>query len=312
MVDARAPYWHEEKIAEEIYAEALDPHTGLDVTADGYPDAIVHLFTWGAHCCFGTVLYSPGPEVTRYPVGRGGECQGEFRDLDGDGVYEHLTCDDSFACRYCSFSNSPLVPVVLKFVPGVGYVPASHEFPEVYVEEIARHTARAGMALGSGPFDGLDGTPKCAILGLVLNYIYSGQTERAREALDRYYRYPDADDFWADILATVGGSSYYCGAGPWSSALLRSLLSWPEVATSCYGRHTASSADARCLRSIPRDLPENGASCSTEKSVRLRSARADPLHGWVRDLASGTWPAFASRPDWSRPSGGSRSRQDRR
>lgn len=199
------------KMAEEGFVEALDPHTGEDVNGDGYLDAIVHLYSGGAHCCYATVLYSLGPSPIRYVVEPGSNCPGEFRDLDGDGVYEFLTCDDSFAYRFCPFAQSPLVRVVLKFMPGQGYVPASPEFPEIYAEEIAQHRAQAEETLNQGPFPDRDGSPKSVVLVLVLDYLYSGQPEKAWEALYHYYRYPDVEGLRRAIEDTVRRSCYSPG-----------------------------------------------------------------------------------------------------
>lgn len=147
----------------------------------------------------------------RYVVESGSHCPGEFRDLNGDGVYEFLTCDDSFAYKFCSFAQSPLVRVVLKFMPGQGYVPASPEFPEIYAEEIAQHRAQAEETLNQGPSPDRDGTPKCVVLALVLDYLYSGQPEKAWEALYHYYRYPDVESFRRAIEDTVRRSRYSPG-----------------------------------------------------------------------------------------------------
>ncbi|MEM4723403.1 MAG: hypothetical protein QXP01_00150 [Candidatus Hadarchaeum sp.] len=199
------------KLAEEGFARALDPHTGHDVNGDGHPDAIVHLHSRGAHCCYATILYSLGEVPMRYVVESGSHCPGEFRDLNGDGVYEFLTCDDSFAYKFCSFAQSPLVRVVLKFMPGQGYVPASPEFPEIYAEEIAQHRAQAEETLNQGPSPDRDGTPKCVVLALVLDYLYSGHPEKAWEALYHYYRYPDVEGFRRAIEDTVRRSRYSPG-----------------------------------------------------------------------------------------------------
>ncbi|MCX7751167.1 MAG: VCBS repeat-containing protein [Candidatus Bipolaricaulota bacterium] len=206
--------WREgRKHAETEWVLELDPRTGEDVTGDGYPDVIVVHYSGGAHCCYELEVFSLGPHLARYTVPGGGNCQGEFVDLDGDGVYEVITCDDAFAYTYCPFACSPLVRVVLRFVPGTGYVPASPDFPELYAEDIAAHTELAAEGLKEGPFCSWDGTPKCAVLALVLDLLYSGQAKAARAAFDRYYRYPDAPAFWEEVLATVRQSPLFTQRG---------------------------------------------------------------------------------------------------
>jgi len=197
------------KVAEEDYAQALGALTGTDITGDGYPDVIVERYSGGAHCCFQTVVYSLGEWVQTYRAGHESNCPGEFQDLDGDGVCEFLTCDDIFAYRYCAFSDSPLVTVILRFEPGIGYIVASQDFPALYVEDIARHTALAEEVLhGDSPL-GFNDTPKCGVLPLVLDYLYSGQVERGWEALYYYYRLPDVEAFRADIEQQIARSGYF-------------------------------------------------------------------------------------------------------
>ena len=44
-------------------ASALHDVTGSDVNGDGYPDVVVETFSGGAHCCFGTQVYSLRPDA---------------------------------------------------------------------------------------------------------------------------------------------------------------------------------------------------------------------------------------------------------
>lgn len=189
-----------EKLAETEWVLELDPLTGQDVTGDGHPDVVAVHYSGGAHCCYELEVFSLGSCLARYPVPGEGNCRGEFLDLDGDGVYEVITCDDTFAYRYCPFACSPLVKVVLRFVPGEGYVPASPGFSEFYDGDIAEHTRLAEKALGDGPFCSWDGTPKCEVLALVLDLLYSGKADEVRAVLDRYYHQPDAPQFWNEVL----------------------------------------------------------------------------------------------------------------
>jgi hypothetical protein len=197
------------KVAEEDYVQALGALTGTDITGDGYPDVIVECYSGGAHCCFQTVVYSLGEWVQMFRAGRESNCPGEFQDLDGDGVYEFLTCDDIFAYYYCAFSDSPLVKVILRFEPGVGYIAANQDFPALYAEDITAHTALAEEVLHGDRPVGFDGTPKCGVLPLVLDYLYSGQVDRGWEALYHYYQLPDVEAFRADIEQVIARSRYF-------------------------------------------------------------------------------------------------------
>jgi hypothetical protein len=191
----------------EFFRE-LDPLTGSDITGDGSPEAIIETYSGGAHCCFSTVVYSLGERMELVLETPASNCGGEFRDLDGDGVAEFVTCDDRFAYTYCPFAASPVVTAVLAYEPGQGYGPASARFPEFYTEAIAKATTQAEAAQ-PGALGEWDATTKCAVLPLVLAYLYAGQPERAWSELERLYTFPDAQAFREEIEQTVAASPLY-------------------------------------------------------------------------------------------------------
>ncbi len=200
---------------------AIDPLSGTDITGEGNPDLVFECYSGGAHCCFSTFLYDLGAEVKEIQVSPDSNCSGHFQDLDGDAVLEFLTCDDTFAYRYCPYAGSPAVEVVLRYDGEGRYVPASWRFPGRYDEPIARDTALAEAAVrGEGEDWDWDGTSKCAVLPLVLDYLYSGRTMEAWAALGRYYLYPDKATFRAEILAALKGSPLF--AWPTSPSSLSS------------------------------------------------------------------------------------------
>ena len=78
------------------------------------------------------------------PASPGGNATGGFVDLNGDGLFEFKTRDDSFAYTYCCFADSPAALAILEYSPAQGkYVPASYRYPDLYQDEILRHTERA-------------------------------------------------------------------------------------------------------------------------------------------------------------------------
>jgi hypothetical protein len=185
--------------------------TGQDITGEGNPDVIIETFTGGAHCCFSTIVYDLGPTLTKVLETRESNCGGGFEDLDGDTIPEFVTCDDLFAYVYCPYALSPMVQAILRYDPAQGYVPASPHFAHLYTEAIATHT---GMAEGAAPGEQgeWDQTTKCAVLPLVLDYLYTGQADRAWAEFIRLYRYPDALLFWAEVVQNVSDSSLYAAA----------------------------------------------------------------------------------------------------
>jgi len=184
--------------------------TGVDITGEGHPDVIIEIFTGGAHCCFSTLVYDLGPTLTKVLETPQSNCGGRFEDLDGDEVFEFITCDDLFAYVYCAYAASPIVQVILQYEPGRGYVPASPRFVHLYAEEIAVHIRRAE---GTEDLGDWDGTNKCAVLPLVLDYLYTGQADQAWAALNRLYHYPDRLLFWTEVVRSVADSPLYVAAG---------------------------------------------------------------------------------------------------
>ncbi len=193
-------------------ASGLGAQSGTDLTGEGHPDVVVEVFTGGAHCCFSTVVYDLGPTLEKVLETPLSNCGGSFQDLDGDGVAEFVTCDDRFAYVYCPFAGSPAVQVVQKYEPGRGYQPASPRFPDAYAESIARHKKDAESAI-PGDFGEWDATSKCAVLPLILDYLYTGQGDKAWSEFSRLYTAPDAALFWADVVQAVSDSPLYV-AGP--------------------------------------------------------------------------------------------------
>jgi hypothetical protein len=192
------------------FFDNLDPLTGSDITGDGRPEVIVETYSGGAHCCFSTLVYSLGERAEKILETPAANCSGVFRDLDNNAVLEFVTCDDRFAYAYCPFAASPVVTAVLAYEAGEGYAPAGPRFAELYTEPIAAHTALAQEAQG-GALGEWDATTKCAVLPLVLDYLYSGQTEQAWSALEELYRYPDAEAFRDEIEQTIEASPLYAG-----------------------------------------------------------------------------------------------------
>jgi hypothetical protein len=194
------------------WAAGLGRLSGQDIDGSGYPNVIIESYSGGAHCCFETYVYDLAETLVPIglPASPGGNAPGEFVDLDGDSVFEFQTRDDSFAYAYCSFAGSSAVLVILEYSSDEGrYLPRSYTHPELYRDEIRFDTERAKLAIAGGGDAGWDGTPKCDVLPLVLDYLYSGDPEAAWDALKTYYPFPDRGAFRAEIEAVVGASPYF-------------------------------------------------------------------------------------------------------
>ncbi len=186
----------------------LDELTGEDITGEGHPDVIIEAFSGGAHCCFTYYVYDLGPQLTKVLESPTYDCPGTFQDLDGDHIFEFVTCDDIFPYEYCAFAFSPMPTVIYRYESEKGYLPASPDFSEQYTDDIARDTKLATTAQPSGSGE-WGGTTKCSVLPLVLDYLYSGQPNEAWAALRYYYKYSDLEAFQAEIEKRVKESTNF-------------------------------------------------------------------------------------------------------
>jgi hypothetical protein len=187
---------------------SFDALNGTDVTGEGNPDVVIQTYTGGAHCCFSTIIYDLGPPLSKVLETPQSNCGVTLVQLDPDSAYEILTCDDIFAYVYCCYAGSPIVRVILDYEPGHGYLPASPRFADLYVDDIATHTAHAERAT-PGEYCEDDRTTKCGVLPVMLDYLYSGDPQQAWAELYRLYDYPDADNFRSQIEQRVHASPLF-------------------------------------------------------------------------------------------------------
>ena len=186
--------------------------TDADINGDGYPDIIVETDTGDAHCCLGTQIYSLGETPILILDKPKSNTEGEFKDLDGDGIYEFITADDIFASKYCPYASSPAVKVIMAYdATEMSYLPSSPNFPDEYNEDIARDTKNAERVSKAETYENgeWDETSKCSILPVALDYIYLGDLEKARSESEKLYIYDDLDEFWNEVMLIVQDSPFY-------------------------------------------------------------------------------------------------------
>jgi len=104
--------------AESIMSIIMSPPAGTDINADGIPEIIVRHFTEGAHCCYEYGIYSLGSTLELIDTLQGEHSSFKFKDLDGDGKYEAIGKDWTFAYWNASFAGSPAPEIILRWKNG--------------------------------------------------------------------------------------------------------------------------------------------------------------------------------------------------
>ena len=94
------------------------PDPGTDINGDGVPDVIAYEDTGAWHCCSTYAIFSLGKKLKLIDVLSGQHSYIFFRDLDGDGKYEAIGRDWTFAYWNTSFAGSPAPEVVLRWKNG--------------------------------------------------------------------------------------------------------------------------------------------------------------------------------------------------
>lgn len=182
----------------------LDPRAGADVTGDGRADLVIERDTGGMGCCWSLWVYEvepspPGqaapaspddpPETfagakvdgltaadaaalglrpaLRLPLSR---CRGALTDVDGDGSLEVVTCDSSVPLALCPALEGADPEVVLHYVKGSGYAPAT---PSLRSPRPAADGSAASSSAGT----------LCSALPAALAAYYAGDDAAAAAAL---------------------------------------------------------------------------------------------------------------------------------
>jgi hypothetical protein len=90
-----------------------------DLDANGEPEALVELYTGGAHCCSYTQIYSfdaqPAPGAYRRTKGSWGDYGYQLKDLDKDGRPEFVSADFRFAAAFTAYAASGAPPRIFRF-----------------------------------------------------------------------------------------------------------------------------------------------------------------------------------------------------
>jgi hypothetical protein len=108
-----------------------------DLTGDGEPEALVDLYTGGAHCCSITAIYGwdAGTGSYRRLIHDWGDPGYTIEDLTGGPGAELLTADVRFAYAFCAYACSAMPGQVLRY-EDFRLVDVTTEFPGRIRDEI--------------------------------------------------------------------------------------------------------------------------------------------------------------------------------
>ncbi len=129
--------------------------------------------------------------------------QGSFEDLDGDGVSEFVLTEPPCARVFCDNPAAVQSSTIYRYT-GHGWAKANERFAARLAEERSRNEQLAARATPGPPLEFTD-KPRCAVYVHVADLLNLGRVADARQALEKYYKYPDAEEFWVEINQSVQG-----------------------------------------------------------------------------------------------------------
>lgn len=108
-----------------VHVLRLDPSTSE-------PAVVFDLFSGGAHCCFYSQIFVLNPSSSSYSsiVHDWLDPGYEFKDRDGDGIFEFSSADGRFAYAFGSFAASRFPPQVWK-LSGGELIDVTRQFPQI-------------------------------------------------------------------------------------------------------------------------------------------------------------------------------------
>jgi len=110
----------DENMGDVLSGSSLLPPPGKDINGDGIPEIVIQRHVGGPQfeSRYSYTIYSLGKRVKKVATLEGDHSTMQFRDLDGDGIYEVIGYDWAFAYFFGTLGTSPHPVVILKWQGG--------------------------------------------------------------------------------------------------------------------------------------------------------------------------------------------------
>lgn len=184
---------------------------GTDVTGSRVPEVVVSEWSGGGHCCYILRVLQLGVTVHEIAaMNMQDSDDGHFVDLDGDGVYEIVARDYTFAYWHASFADSPAPRVVLRF-DGKAYRLALDLMRKPAPEKAAIETLIAEVRR-KWEYD----YPEPLLWKSMLELIYTGHPDLAWDVVSKASdgRNSAKDQFLSEFCGQLATSPYFAPLEP--------------------------------------------------------------------------------------------------
>ncbi|MFZ5596006.1 MAG: hypothetical protein ACOY31_03205 [Bacillota bacterium] len=199
------------------YYVCYPPAPGQDITGDGTPDLVVACDSGGPQGYTNYFVMSLGREfgVTGVASNTGSF---EFKDLNGDGIYELQGKDGSFLRWKADYYDSPAPAIVLTYKNGGYHLaadimkhPVDEEDFDYHVRLVEREMQKLGYSGTRQRYSQNDWGIPPSLWGYMLDLIYSGNMNRAWDFLDRAWPEEKSgqDDFSRQFAEQLKTSPYW-------------------------------------------------------------------------------------------------------
>lgn len=196
-----------------------NPNYARDINGDGFKEIIILGHTGLGSCCnhlaFHTLSDSVVIDLGIFELKDLGEYQ--LKDLDKDSIPELIFSDPHFVKWNTSFSSSPHPTIIWKWHENK-YKAANYKFSKYLAEQITKENyknlekaIKRRVEKEYDPQHEFYKYPPSELWGLMLDYIYCNQSDKAKSIFDQYWpkEIPGKDEFYEEFQAKYKSSDYW-------------------------------------------------------------------------------------------------------